>query len=77
DVLIDFTEESNIDSQKDVMGTTASFKIRSNNTGKITVDKKTGILKSKTTTSDAQGTIEANGQTIPSKEKATTTITIK
>jgi hypothetical protein len=77
DIMIDFTEESNVEASKEVMGQKADFKIKSTNTGKITVDKKTGFLKSKTTTGDAEGTIQANGQSIPAKEKSTITITVK
>jgi hypothetical protein len=50
---------------------------KNSSTGSIIVDKKTGILKQKTSTIDTDGKIEAQGQTIPQKEKTTVTITVK
>ncbi|MGZ8537922.1 MAG: DUF6263 family protein, partial [Flavisolibacter sp.] len=77
DVTLDFTDLTNIKTTKSIMGTQAVVNSKNTSTGTIIVDKKTGLLKQKTTTTDTDGTIEAQGQTIPQKEKTTVTITVK
>ena len=47
------------------------------NTGKIILDKKTGLLKQKTSNLEGAGTVEVMGQSIPMKTKATGSVTVK
>jgi hypothetical protein len=77
EVALDFTELTNIQTTKSIMGTQAVVNSKNTSSGSIVVDKKTGVLKQKTITTDTDGKIEAQGQTIPQKEKATVTITVK
>ena len=77
EITLDFTDQTNISTTKSIMGTTAIVNSKNSSTGSIVVDKKTGILKQKTSTIYTDGKIEAQGQTIPQKEKTTVTITVK
>jgi ACT domain-containing protein len=76
-INLDYNEETNVDTKMEIMGTQADLKSKSKGKGSITVDKKTGILKTMTVVSDVEGNIEAQGQTIPNKDKVNTTITVK
>lgn len=77
EVTLDFTEVTNVQATKTIMGTQAIVKAKNSSTGNIVIDKKTGILKQKTSTIDTDGNIEAQGQSIPQKEKTTVTVTVK
>ena len=46
-------------------------------TGKIILDKATGIIRQKTSTTDSNGSTEAMGGTLPVTSKTTTVITVK
>ena len=77
DILLDYTEAININTTQQIMGTDASIKSDDKVTGKITLDKATGLLKQKTATIDSTATMEAQGMSIPSTGKTTITITVK
>ena len=44
-------------------------------TGKIILDKSTGLLKERTATTDSQGTMEMMGQSLPMNIKVTKKVT--
>lgn len=77
DIVLDYTEDTDIDSKMNIMGTEANVTSKNKATGQMTFDRKTGILRQKTATVDSEGSIEAQGQTIPNKDKTTITITVK
>lgn len=77
DVVLDYTEDTDIDATMNIMGTEANVTSKNKATGQLTIDRKTGILRQKTATIDTDGTIEAQGQSIPNKDKTTVTITVK
>jgi hypothetical protein len=77
DVILDYTEDVNINTTQQIMGTDASMKSDDKVTGQITIDKATGLLKQKTATIDSKATMEAQGMSIPSTGKTTITVTVK
>ncbi len=77
DILIDYTSEANAKRKQDVgNGMTMDIDIKNKMTGKITLDKKTGLMKQKTVESNGTGTMEVMGQIIPMKTKMSGTITV-
>jgi hypothetical protein len=77
DIVLDYTEDTYIDKKMNIMGTEANLTSKNKATGQVTIDRKTGILRQKTATVDAEGSIEGQGQIIPNKDKITMTITVK
>lgn len=77
DIVLDVTEETKISMTQQMMGTDATVNMNDKFTGKITLDKKTGLLKRKEGNSVTEGTFEAQGMTIPSTTKSTITTVVK
>ncbi|MBA2747058.1 MAG: hypothetical protein H0U44_12595 [Flavisolibacter sp.] len=77
DIIIDFTEESTINTKQDMMGAEAIITGNEKSNGRITLDKSTGIFKSKTFTKESKANIEAQGMSIPTTDKTTVTVTVK
>jgi hypothetical protein len=77
EIILDVTEESKIDMTQQMMGQSAKVIMTDKFTGRITLDKKTGLLKKRTGKSVSEGTIEAQGMSIPITGKTTITTTVK
>lgn len=77
EINLDFSEEEKVDGTQEMMGQQAKMSGSSKSTGTAVVDRKTGILKTKTITTDADITVEAQGMSIPVKDKSTRTVTVK
>jgi hypothetical protein len=77
EVLLDYTEDVNVNSTQQIMGVDANIKATDKAVGQITIDRKTGLLKQKTATVDSKATMEAQGMTIPTTGKTTITVTLK
>ena len=77
DIVLDYSEDVSVNSKQQMMGTEASVTGSEKSTGTITIDKSTGLLKSKTITKDGKTNIEAQGMTIPSTDKTTLTVTVR
>jgi hypothetical protein len=77
EVVLDVTEENKISTTQPMMGVQATINMTDKFTGKITLDRKTGLLKTRTGTSVTEGTVEGQGMTIPSTSKSTITTTVK
>jgi len=77
DVILDYTEDININTTQQIMGQDASIKADDKVTGQVTLDKNTRLLKRKTATIDTKATMEAQGMSIPSTGKTTITVTLK
>lgn len=77
DILIDFTEDGTLNTKQQIMGQDAAFEVKSKSSGKIVLDRKTGLLKQKTFDTTSDESMSAGGMSIPSKGKTTTTITVK
>jgi hypothetical protein len=77
DVLIDYISEGVTKRSQDLgTGMTMEIDLTNKTTGKITLDKKTGLLKKRTIESEGIGNMEIAGQSIPMKSKVTGTITV-
>jgi hypothetical protein len=77
EVTLDYTEDINVNTTQEIMGTQASIKSDDKVTGQVIIDRATGLLKQKTATMDTNATMEAQGMTIPSTGKTTITVTVK
>jgi hypothetical protein len=77
EVTLDYTEDININTTQEIMGTQASMKSDDKVTGQIIIDKATGLLKQRTATMNTNATMEAQGMSIPSTGKTTITVTLK
>jgi hypothetical protein len=77
EVVLDYTQNGTMQKTQEAMGMEATIKTTNKTTGNIIVDRKTGLLKKKTATTEAKGTIEAMGQSIPMKNKVTLVTTVK
>jgi hypothetical protein len=77
EVTLDYTEDININTTQEIMGTQASMKSDDKVTGQVIIDRATGLLKQKTATMNTNATMEAQGMSIPSTGKTTITITVK
>jgi hypothetical protein len=77
EIILDVTEETKIAMSQQMMGQDAMVNLTDKFTGKLTLDKKTGVLKKRAGTSVTEGTIEAQGMSIPTTAKTTITTTVK
>jgi hypothetical protein len=77
EVLIDYTSEGVTKRSQEVGGgMTMNLDLKNKTTGRITVDKKSGLLKKRTLESEGSGMMEIAGQSIPMKSKVSGTITV-
>lgn len=76
-IVLDYTEEITINTKQQMMGTEANVTGTEKSTGQITLDKSSGLLKSKTITKEAKANIEAQGMSLPTTEKTSVTVTVK
>lgn len=77
DVMLDFTEEVVTKVTQQMMGQEATINNTDKSTGKVTIDKNTGVLKQRTATTESKGTLDAQGMSIPVSGKTTLTVTVK
>ena len=77
DIIVNYTEEASVSRTQEAMGQEITMTSKDKTTGKITLDKKTGLLKEKTATTSSQGNMEMAGQTMPMNTKTTKTVTVK
>jgi len=76
-IHVDFKGESAITSKATMMGMETTTTMNSTNSGKIILDKKTGIIKEKTITTESNGNTEAMGGIMPVNSKTTIVIKVK
>lgn len=76
DILINYTEEGTTEKTQEANGMELKISSKDKTTGKITIDKKTGLLKEKTGTTTSEGTMDMMGQTVPMNTKVTKVITV-
>jgi len=77
DIIVNYTEEASTSRTQEAMGQEIIMKSKDKTTGKITLDKKTGLLKEKTATTNSEGNMEMAGQSMPMNTKTTKTVTVK
>ncbi|HEX2534020.1 MAG TPA: DUF6263 family protein [Chitinophagaceae bacterium] len=71
EILIDFTEDGRTEKTQEASGVEIKVSMKTRSTGRITLDRKSGLLKEKTSTSEGNGFVEAMGQNIPMQTKFT------
>jgi len=77
DVLLDYVGSGNFTTKQEMMGMSLESKGKTALTGTITVDKKSGLMKQKTTANTTETTMQVSGQEIASTSKITTVTTVK
>jgi hypothetical protein len=77
DIIVDFTEEGTTSRKQDAMGQELTITSKDKTTGKIVLDRKTGLLKEKTSTTASEGNLDMGGQSMPMNTKMTKTTTVK
>lgn len=75
-IVVDFTSKATTTQKGEMMGMETSTNMKSTTTGKIILDKTTGIIKEKTSTTDATGNTEAMGNSMPVTGKMTIKIVV-
>jgi hypothetical protein len=76
EIFIDYTANGIIQKTQEAMGMQATVNLKNKTSGKITLDKKTGLLKQKTMTTEGAGTVDMAGQSVPMTNKITGSITV-
>lgn len=77
EVILDFTEEVSVDKTQAVMGMDAIISTKDKSTGKIIIDKKSGLFKQKNSTTSTEGTVDVQGMSIPVSGKTNLMVTVK
>ena len=70
-IIVDFTEETAGKMVRENMGVEITIEQTEKSTGKIIINKATGMVKEKNTTRQTEGTMEVMGQTMPINSKTT------
>jgi len=76
-IVIDFKGSSITNTKGEMMGMQTSTVLNNAYTGKIILDKTTGIMKEKTTVTESNGSTEAMGGNMPVTSKTTITIHVR
>jgi hypothetical protein len=77
EIIIDFKENGTTNRKQEAMGMEINISTTDKTTGRITLDRKTGLLKQKLSVTESEGNMEAMGQSIPISSKMTRTVTVK
>ncbi|MBD0284238.1 MAG: DUF6263 family protein [Bacteroidota bacterium] len=77
EIIVNFTATGNAKIKQENMGMEVTVNKTDNATGKIVLDRKTGLLKTRTETVETTGTTEVMGQSMPLKGKTTKTTVVK
>ncbi len=76
-IVVDFFEKSVTVTKAEMMGSETTTTLNNKSTGKIILDRATGIIKEKTISTESNGNTEAPFGTLPVTSKTTTVITVK
>ena len=76
EILVDYTEEVSEKKTGENMGMEMTIDKKDKNTGKIVLDRKTGLLKQQTVTTVTSGTVSVMGQDVPLDVKSTQTVVV-
>lgn len=75
-IVVDFAENSVTVTKAEMMGTETTTTLNNKSTGKIIIDRVTGIMREKTINTESNGNTEASFGTLPVTSKTTTVITV-
>jgi hypothetical protein len=76
-IFVTYKGTGSMERKQEMMGQEITITSKDTTSGTIVIDRKTGLLKSNTSTTDSKGSMEAMGQTIPMNTKTTRTITAR
>ncbi|HET6996620.1 MAG TPA: DUF6263 family protein [Chitinophagaceae bacterium] len=76
-LIVDLKGSSSTVTKNEMMGMQTTTSMNSTYTGKLTIDKLTGIIREKTITTSSNGSTEAMGGTLPVTSKTTIVIRVK
>lgn len=76
-IVVDFATSSVTVTKAEMMGSETITTMNNKSTGKIILDRTTGIMKEKTETTESNGNTETSFGTLPVTSKTVTTITVK
>lgn len=76
-IVVDFATSSVTVSKAEMMGNETTTTMNNKSTGKIIIDRATGIMKEKTIATESNGNTEASFGTLPVTSKSTVTIIVK
>ena len=76
-IVVDVVASSATVTKAEMMGNPTTTTMNNKSTGKIILDRITGIIREKTLTTESNGNTEASFGTLPVTSKTTTTITVK
>lgn len=76
-IVVDFAENSTTITKAEMMGSETTTKMTNKSTGKIILDRVTGIIREKTINTESNGNTESPFGTLPVTSKTTTVITVK
>ncbi|MEO7983277.1 MAG: DUF6263 family protein [Bacteroidota bacterium] len=76
-IVVDFAENSVTVSKAEMMGRETTTTMNNKSTGKIILDRVSGIMREKTINTEAHGNTEAEFGTLPVTSKTTKVITVK
>ena len=76
-IVVDFATSSTTVTKAEIMGNPTTTNMTNKSTGKIILDRLTGIMKEKTETTDSQGSTESSFGNLPVSSKTTTIITVR
>jgi len=76
-IVVDFAENSVTVTKAEMMGSETTTTMNNKSTGKIILDRVTGIIREKTINTESNGNTEASFGSLPVTSKTTTTITVK
>lgn len=76
-IVVNFAGTSSTISKAEMMGNETTTRLSNKSTGIIILDRVTGIMKEKTTTTESSGTTESSFGNLPVTSKTTTTVMVK
>ena len=76
-VVVEFTGTANSTSKAEMMGMETSTTMNSKTKGNIILDRRTGIIRQKTSFTDSNGSMEVMGTNLPMTSKTTSVIDVK
>lgn len=76
-IVVDFAANSITVSKAEMMGSETTTTLNNKSTGKIILDRNTGIIREKTINTESNGNTEASFGTLPVTSKTNTIITVK
>ena len=76
-VVVDFAENSTTVTKAEMMGSETTTTMNNKSTGKIILERTTGIIREKTINTESSGNTESSFGTLPVTSKTTTVITVK